>query len=192
MSSCRGHDEEPQEAVRPRCEKSSVEVAVGETVRNRIIDASVVEAVSFPDIVDVKVVGTVMHVTGVASGEGVVLLSADGQRLQCRVTVLDVRPDKPRPESPEIVGNLLSLSSDGRRISVVSLVTGENASFAMEVPLCDVKTGEMEPAGILVNDDRVVMQSCEVAKADADATWVHGITERGDAVWLVIPAGFFD
>ena len=215
MSSCRGHDEEPQEAVRPRCEKSSVEVAVGETVRNRIIDASVVEAVSFPDIVDVKVVGTVMHVTGVASGEGVVLLSADGQRLQCRVTVLDVRPDKPRPESPEeiaaqladasprfsigkrifaygSVGNLFSLSSDGRRISVVSLVTGENASFAMEVPLCDVKTGEMEPAGILVNDDRVVMQSCEVAKADADATWVHGITERGDAVWLVIPAGFFD
>lgn len=215
VSSCRGHEEEPNEAVRPHCEKSSVVVAVGETVRNRVLDASVVEVVSCSDVVDVSVVGTVLHVTGLVSGDGVILLSADGQRLQCRVTVMEVRPDKPQPESPEeiaaqladasprfsigkrifaygSVGNLFSLSSDGRCVSVASLVTGENASVVMDKPLGDMGIGEMGSVNFSMNDSGLVMQSCDVAGADVNATWIHGVTDRGEAVWVVIPRGFFD
>ncbi len=215
VSSCRGHEDELHEAVRPYCEKSSVVVAVGETIHNRVLDASVVEVVSFSDIVDVSVVGTVMNVTGLASGDGMILLSADGQRLQCRVTVMDVRPDRPQPESPEeiaaqladasprfsigkrifaygSVGNLFSLSSDGRCVSAASLVTGENASVVMEKPLGDMGTGKMGSVNFSMNDNNLVMKSYEVAGADVNATWIHGVTDRGEAIWVVIPRGFFD
>ena len=62
----------------------------------------------------------------------------------------------------------------------------------MEKPLVDMGTGKMGSVNFSMNDNNLVMKSYEVAGADVNATWIHGVTDRGEAIWVVIPRGFFD
>lgn len=110
---CKGAEEEPQAQLRPSFSESRLSLRTGETKICRILNATDVSVVSVPECVDVVTDGVKLHVTGLASGVGELLVSADGMRLRCVVEVIGV--DNPvnddDPETNEEIAARLTDSS---------------------------------------------------------------------------------
>ena len=87
LTGCRRSDDE-REMLRPCFEVAPVKLEEGTTVQMRVLNASDVSVVTVPECVDARVSDkAVLSLTGLSVGEGRLRVNADGQALQCTVSV---------------------------------------------------------------------------------------------------------
>lgn len=215
MVGCSDKDDEREAVSRPQCELSSIEVTVGGTVENRILNSSVVELTSAPECVNAYVDGTVLIVSGVKAGKGTIGLMADGQRIGCGVTVIDIPSDRPDTETPEevaaqlddislrmsighlalcydSVGTVFVLSADSRTLSVSSIVTGECMTVTFPTALTqEMAIGSIQETDVAVtlNGATLPLSNAEISRVTETRAWFHFVTSGGEAVWVVSPIG---
>lgn len=219
MAGCDRGNDGSDRGIRPVFKNPHVTVVKGEELMNPVVNASEVLLVSAPECVEACVEGCGVLIRGLSGGEGEIMVSADGQRVRCGVTVVDISvpggdvPDEDverelEDGSTRVVsadggvsrlsepGNMFVLSSDGMSLSVFSLATGEETRFCAGV---DLSVWEIPESGLpaalpgallAVNGEECPLASACVMRNDGGRIWIRLLTEGGKALWIVMAQDF--
>jgi len=199
-SSCHSRDAEPRQ--RPSVDKTALDMRVGDTERVTVSDCTELRAKAESGIIEVTVEGCeAVTVRAIAPGTTSVSIYANGSLIRCRVTVtegLPSSPDDPRlPDEPtddsaqladpswryvstaltmsyDTPGTIFARSSDGLRVTVRSLNTGDNVEL------------DLEAETLTVNGEAVLLDGLEIVRSEGGTRWIKAHTSRwGHTVWVV-------
>lgn len=204
-----------EEKIRPSFRTAHMYLEIGEVSDNPVLNASDVELISAPSCVKAMVSGCSLAVEGIKSGEGEVWASADGQRIRCRVSVIDTSIPGDKPVSDDDIpvqladsrtrvvlmeqvvayaatGNLFMLSADRKSLSVTSLLTGDEIRFSSEVALCGNRRNDvsepvaLEEACLSVNGHDMALASARLMRSSENGVWLRLVTSARGVVWIVV------
>lgn len=202
LSAC---DEDNTQELVPTLSHDSLTMTVGEVAEIVVNNAGKIEAKAGTPIIDIESNANVVLVKALSSGNTRVFINADGHRLECDVTIEDVRggdltendeydfsaelnDETTRFVSPELslryddCGVLIAM--DNQHITMESLDMGDVVEFRYSGVL--LSGDEIENAQLSVNGKIVNLQSARVERLNNQGVWINMKTSAGAHIVLVV------
>jgi len=202
LSAC--EEDNTQELV-PTLSHDSLTMAIGDVAEIVVNNAGKIEAKAGTPIIDIESNANVVLVKALSSGNTRVFINADGHRLECDVTIEDVRggdlTEKDEydfsaelsDETSRYVSSQLSMRYDdcgvmivreSQSIVITSLDKGDEIVFSYKGTLSDAT--EIQEVMLVVNDERVTLQSARVERLNNQGVWINMKTSAGAHIVLVV------
>lgn len=202
LSAC--EEDNTQELV-PTLSHDSLTMSIGDVAEIVVNNAGKIEAKAGKPIIDVESNANVVLVKALSSGNARIFINADGHRLECDVTINDVRGGdltendeydfsaELNDETSRYVSSQLSMRYDdcgvmivreSQSIVITSLDKGDEIVFSYKGTLLDAT--EIQEVMLVVNDERVTLQSARVERLNNQGVWINMKTSAGAHIVLVV------
>ena len=202
LSAC--EEDNTQELV-PTLSHDSLTMSIGDVAEIVVNNAGKIEAKAGKPIIDVESNANVVLVKALSSGNARIFINADGHRLECDVTINDVRGGdltendeydfsaELNDETSRYVSSQLSMRYDdcgvmivreSQSIVITSLDKGDEIVFSYKGTLSDAT--EIQEVMLVVNDERVTLQSARVERLNNQGVWINMKTSAGAHIVLVV------
>lgn len=202
LSAC---DEDNTQELVPTLSHDSLTMSIGDVAEIVVNNAGKIEAKAGKPIIDVESNANVVLVKALSSGNARIFINADGHRLECDVTINDVRGGdltendeydfsaELNDETSRYVSSQLSMRYDdcgvmivreSQSIVITSLDKGDEIVFSYKGTLLDAT--EIQEVMLVVNDERVTLQSARVERLNNQGVWINMKTSAGAHIVLVV------
>ena len=202
LSAC---DEDNTQELVPTLSHDSLTMAIGDVAEIVVNNAGKIEAKAGTPIIDIESNANVVLVKALSSGNARIFINADGHRLECDVTINDVRGGdltendeydfsaELNDETSRYVSSQLSMRYDdcgvmivreSQSIVITSLDKGDEIVFSYKGTLSDAT--EIQEVMLVVNDERVTLQSARVERLNNQGVWINMKTSAGAHIVLVV------
>ena len=200
--------EQPERAA---FEFTTLRIAIGETVADRVLNAVELEVMSCPAIVDVRIDGTVVMITGMRAGNGRLAVKADGHAVYCDVEVYDGGGDSDAPDLVDLTqflsdrtmragiggdvwrfdepGTLMMLSENRKRVEMRKLATGQELIVKLSRPIDGLQIGDVLDASwcsVKTDGEELGVERCEVVGSSGECLWLRLFTIRRGVCLIAI------
>lgn len=197
----------------PSLSHDAVSLEVGDSKVITVANAANVSATSASSIISLSVTGNQITITALKMGETTIRVSADGTRLQCKVTVVGNGSGEPEnPDEPEIPNNddysyekelqdatsryvssefalkyddigVVFMVENGNKITIQHLDNGDIVNFEFDG---NVALGVLNNPQLSVNNNVVEIKQAEIKQLNDLGMWILITTISNEHITIVL------